>query len=167
MSPARSLPLLVLPAVCACDPDCGDPSRLDGLHRVWSNVVEHSPAVDALPEEYPAGEVFYNGYSEWRLRFVASQRAYDLEVDGQKYSATYLADPENCNAFGLAFGGVFVTPSGTQHDFGWDGELVYFGNHLGGTWDYTSDWSDLATGASGNVEAQGELHSTTAGDTGS
>jgi hypothetical protein len=166
MSRVRFLLFLAPLAICACDPGCGEPSRLDGLHRVWSNVVEHSPPVDSVPDEYPAGEVFYNGESEWRLRFVASQRAFDLEVDGQKYSATYQADPKNCSAFRLEFGGVFVGRSGSQHDFTWDGDLVYFGNHLGGTWTYRSDWSDPGSGASGSVEARGELHSTTASDTG-
>ena len=166
MSPVRSLLLLALPALCGCDPDCGEPSRLDGLHRVWSNVVEHDPPVDSVPAEYPAEEVFYNGYSEWRLRYVASQRSFDLEVDGQKFSAAFSDDPENCNAFGLAFSGVYVTSSGTQHGFLWEGDLLYFGNHLGGTWSYRSDWDDAATDTAGHVEADGELHSTTAGDTG-
>ncbi|MFH1469833.1 MAG: hypothetical protein ABIO70_35950 [Pseudomonadota bacterium] len=162
----RAPPLFMLPALCACDPDCGDPSRMDGRHRVWSNVVEHSPPVDSVPEEYPATEIFYNGYSEWHMRYVASQHAFDLGVDDQKYSATYTRDPENCNAFQLAFGGVFVTASGARHDFSWAGDLVYFGNHLGGTWEYTSDWSDPATSGSGYVQASGELRATSADDTG-
>jgi hypothetical protein len=61
---------------------------------------------------------------------------------------------------------VFVSPGGTEHDFAWQGDLVYFGTHLGGTWVYESDWEDLGTDTRGHVWSRGELRSTTTGDTG-
>ncbi len=162
-------PLVALAPVLAlgCDPDCDNPNRLDGLHNVWANVVEHTPSPGAIPEEYPVDEIFYNGHSEWRLRYVQNQRAFDLELDGQQYRADYRKNPDNCNAFDLAFEGVYVSPSGAQHSFEWKGDLVYFGTHMGGTFEYISDWSDIATSTAGHVWTVGELRSTSStGDTG-
>ena len=159
--------LMAAPLAGGCDPDCDNPSRLDGRHSVWSNVVEHTPAADAIPGEYPVGDIFYNGHSEWRLRYVQNQRAFDLELDEQAYQAVFEQDDNNCNAFQLSFEGVYVSPGGTQHTFTWDGDLVYFGSHMGGTFEYASDWSDVATSTSGHVWTVGELRSSTTGsDTG-
>ena len=168
---SSQIPIIVLglaaPLATGCDPDCDNPNRLDGLHNVWSNVVEHTPSPDAIPDEYPVGEVFYNGHSEWRLRYVQNQRAFDLELNDQQYNAQYRKDADNCNAFRLSFEGVYVTPGGAQHEFEWVGDLVYFGTHIGGTFEYISDWSDLGTGTAGHVWTVGELRSSTAsGDTG-
>jgi hypothetical protein len=161
-----AVPLLALLTV-GCDPDCDNPSRLDGRHSVWSNVVEHTPVVTAIPSEYPVYDIFYNGHSEWRLRYVQNQRAFDLVLDDQAYQAAFLQDPDNCNAFSLSFEGVYVSPGGTQHDFSWQGDLVYFGSHMGGTFEYVSDWADVGTSTAGHVWTVGELHSsTTEGDTG-
>ena len=158
---------LAVSLATGCDPDCDNPDRLDGLHNVWSNVVEHTPLPGAIPDSYPVEEIFYNGHSEWRLRYVQNQRAFDLELDGQQYTATVSKDPDNCNAFDMAFNGVYVSPSGTQHQFDWNGQLVYFGIHLGGTFVYESDWTDVGTGTGGHVWTRGELRaSTTDADTG-
>ncbi len=167
-SVAQMALLLVASAQLAagCDPDCDNASRLDGLHNVWSNVVEHTPAAEAIPSEYPTSEVFYNGHSEWRLRYVQAQQTFDVEVDGQQYSASFQQDSDNCNAFLMAFDGVYVSDSGTQHRFGWSGDLVYFGTHMGGTFEYSADWTDVSTSTSGHVWTEGELRSTTTNDTG-
>ncbi len=158
----------VAPLLAAgCDPDCDNPDRLDGLHDVWSNVVEHTPAPGAIPDSYPVDEIFYNGHSEWRLKYVQNQRAFDLELDGQRYTATYRKEDDNCNAFRLGFEGVYVSPSGTQHAFQWSGDLVYFGIHMGGTFEYVSDWTDITTDTAGHIWTVGELRSSSAeGDTG-
>lgn len=150
-----------------CDPDCDNPNRLNGRHSVWSNVVEHTPLPDAIPDEYPVGDIFYNGHSEWQLRYVQTQRAFDLVLDDQQYHATFRQAPDNCNAFALGFEGVYVSPGGTQHEFEWKGDLVYFGTHMAGTFEYYSDWNDIATGTGGHVWTTGELRSSsTSGDTG-
>lgn len=164
-SPLVLGPLLVVLAT-GCDPDCDNPSRLNGGHNVWSNVVEHTPPANAIPEEYPVSDVFYNGHSEWSLRYVQAQRSFDIEVDGQKYDASFRQDADNCNAFSMAFEGVFVSQSGTQHTFSWSGDLVYFGTHMGGTFEYEAAWADFGTDTSGQVWTVGELRSTTAEDTG-
>jgi hypothetical protein len=159
--------LVLAPLAVGCDPDCDNPSRLDGRHSVWSNVVEHTPAAQAIPDEYPVYDIFYNGHSEWRLRYVQNQRAFDLVLDDQAYQASFRQDPDNCNAFSLSFEGVYVSSGGTQHDFRWDGDLVYFGTHMGGTFEYSSDWTDVGTSTAGHVWTVGELRSsTTEGDTG-
>jgi hypothetical protein len=126
-------------------------------------VVEHTPAPDAIPDEYPASDIFYNGHSEWLLRYVQNQRSFDLELDGQQYSAKFQQAADNCNAFTLSFDGVYVSPGGTQHQFEWNGDLVYFGSHMGGTFEYYSDWNDVGTGTAGHVWTVGELRSSTTG----
>jgi hypothetical protein len=165
----RTLALLLpmLPLAAACDPDCDNPDRLDGRHSVWSNVVEHTPPAGSIPEEYPVGDIFYNGHSEWELRYVQNQRAFDLELDGQQFSAAFAQNKDNCNAFRLDFAGTYVSEGGTHHEFEWSGDLVYFGSHMGGTFEYISDWSDLASSTAGHVYTTGELRSSsTSSDTG-
>ena len=170
MNPPRillgSLPALAALSLLGCDPDCDNPSRLNGLHNVWSNVVEHNPAPDAIPEEYPVSEIFYNGHSEWQLRYVQAQRSFDVDIDGQKYSADFAQDDDNCNAFTLDLAGTYISAGGTSHDFVWSGDMVYFGTHMGGTFAYESSWTDVNSSTSGHVRTRGELRSSTKDDTG-
>lgn len=164
-SPAPWLAIVVLlPLAGACDQDCDNPQRLDGTYRVWSNVVTHTPEPEALDPEYPVEDIFYNGLSEWSLKYFPARAAFDLALGGSQYSASFVQDSSNCNAFELSFGAaedtVFVTPDGTIHEFQWAGDLVYFGSHIGGTFSYEATWSNALSGAQGHVTATGELTGT-------
>ncbi len=158
--------LLSLPLLGGCDSDCDQPARIDGAYNVWSNVVDHTPAASALPAEYPVDEIFYNGRSEWQLKYVPASSSFDLVLDDQAYSADFRQDATRCNAFHLSFDGTYVSTRGAQHQFTWEGDLVYFGTHIGGTWGYSSDWTDPATSTQGHIVAVGEMNGNVSSDTG-
>lgn len=149
--------VLVL-AAQGCDSDCDNPARLDGHYAVWSNVISHDP--EEMPEGYNVREIFYNGWSEWTLKYIPAQESYDLVLDGQNYTASYTANDDNCNHFGLDAKGTYATAGGSRHTFKWAGDLMYYGSHLGGTWTYTSTWENPDTGDSGEVSARGEMTGT-------
>ena len=152
----------------ACDPDCDDPTRLDGHYRVWSNVVTHTPDIEDLSEAYPADAVFYNGLSDWRLKYIPAQAAFEITLDQQAYLASFVQSDENCNAFALDFEGNYAAAGGSSHAFAWSGDLVYFGGHVAGTFHYEADWDVPASGdqeaADGHVTSDGELDARSAGD---
>ncbi len=150
---------LALPGLSGCDSDCERPSRLDGKYAVWSNVITHDPEV--IPDDYPSREIFYNGWSSWDLRYISAQSSFELAVDDQPtYAGAYQSSDNNCNSFTLSFEGIYVDDTGCMHDFTWTGELSYYGSHLAGTWDYSSDWNDPITGGNGQVQAHGQLTGT-------
>ena len=160
--PGNIVPLLLGCGLlfAGCDPDCDNPKRLDGAYAVFSNTIEHTPAADAIPDEYPIGDVFYNGHSSWDFRYIPSAAGFDLTIDGQLFSASFEPSDENCNAFAMGFSGTYVSQGGGTHDFTWLGDLVYFGSHLGGTFEYSAAWSDVASGTQGHVAATGEMNGT-------
>ena len=142
-----------------CDADCENPKRIDGHYAVWSNVVTHTPADP--PEDYPADEIFYNGWSEWSLNYVPAHSNFDLDLDAQQYTAAFISSDNSCNRFNLEFSGTYISATaGVRHDFSWAGDLMYLGSHLNGTFNYTATWQDPETGASGSVDTSGELSGT-------
>lgn len=159
----KTLPILLALGgmASACDADCENPKRLDGSYVVWSFVSDHS----SMSDDYPSYEVFYNGWSEWTLTYVPSQKTFNLELDEQPYTAGYQSSDNSCNRFSLSFEGRYVAESGSEHDFAWSGDLIYLGQKLGGTWTYESSWSDPSTGANGTVNTKGQLTGTTANNT--
>ncbi len=132
--------LFALGAV-ACDADCDSPERLDGNWIVWSNVTATADQMSGTNvEDYPLTDVFFNGWSEWNLKYLPSKSAFQLSVDGQPYEASYTEAAESCNSFAMGFGGTYTTDT-TDHVFEWTGDLSYQGSHIGGTWSYSDEWT--------------------------
>jgi hypothetical protein len=162
---ALLLPLLAA-AAAGCDADCRDAKRMDGTYAVWSTVTSTTEEiVGENLEEYPFEEVgLINGWSTWKLTYVPSNSTFQMEIDGQPFTGDVLISDENCNAFNLSFTGVYETEVGTTHTLLWNGNLVYMGDHLGGTWTYNETWT--GGGVTGTlIVPQGEFNGNIEGST--
>lgn len=152
---------LVLPlGATGCNPECDPASRLDGRYAAWSHSAGDVSTISGKNlDDYPYTAVFFNGWSEWSLAYIAAQRAFELSIDEQPYIANYTEVPGgSCNDFVLDFGGTYVSERGTTHDFEWQGELLYFGTHIGGTFGYSDTWRDPATDDEGSIVVpEGEI----------
>jgi len=142
-----------------CDADCEEPNRIDGSYAVWSTVTGGEEGYTGQnTEDYPWDGVFFNGWSEWELTYVPSKTAFQLEINGQPYTADYTQDETQCNTFLLNFDGEFVSSTDTAHSFEWLGDLRYYGTHLGGTFQYSDLWAGLSDDNAGSVEVStGEM----------
>jgi hypothetical protein len=164
---ALSLGLSAAALAPGCDADCRDQKRMDGTWEVWSNVSGSADEVTGdNVEAYPFDSVgLINGWSTWTLTYVPSNSTFQMEIDGQPFTGSYTESADNCNAFGLAFTGTYDTDVDTAHTLSWTGELVYMGDHLGGTWSYEDSW--VGGGASGTlVVPAGELNANIEGSAG-
>lgn len=164
MSPMR-LGLVLLPMAVACDADCDDPSRIDGDYAVWMNITAE-PSGDNL-EGYPAEELFYNGQSRWSLKYNPSKSAFQMSIDGQPFDGKYSQESGACNHFNLDVAGDYTTEADTVHSFAWKGTLNFYGETLGGTYNYSDDWVSNTSADSGSITIKsGELSANLGDDTG-
>jgi len=150
----------ILMTVFGCDVDCDDVNRIDGFYAVWSNSATTPDAFTGQNlnlDVYPFEEMFFNGWSEWDMEYVPSDKLFRLKINDQPYQALYSQDPDNCNAFTLDIQGTYVTDIDSTHSFTWKGNLAYFGAHLGGAFSYEDSWT-LVDGTSGTlVVPEGEF----------
>ena len=139
--------LLGLAAIAGCDSDCGNPSRIDGDYEVWSNAVGDGVVFTGLEDdEATRTEIlqaaFPNGASSWSITYVPANGKIDLVIDeDQPFTATYEESPDNCNAFSMQFSGMFISEAGANHQFTWQGDLVYMGGEITGTFSYSDTWT--------------------------
>ena len=144
--PFRTLSVLLAIGASGCDADCDDPSRLSNGYAVYSNFTTDRWELTGFDQEDEderlalLDALFVNGWSEWDLDYLPGQQAFDIFLDGQPYVATYSQDENTCNTFQLSFAGTFTSRENSVHDFKWNGDLSYFGTHLGGTFSYTDSW---------------------------
>lgn len=145
-------PFLLSPL--GCGDSCPEISRLDGGWAVYaegkSATVSGSDAAS-----FPWGDVFADGWSEWDLSWVAGRGDFNLELDGQPFSATYTPDAVDCDAFTLSFDGRYLGEGGSSHDFTWTGDLSRAGSHFEGTFSFEDTWSDPKAGHQGTLSVQG------------
>ncbi len=150
-----------------CDADCGNPARLDGSYRVHENTTSVDGwTVTGFDEDQTDEQttllygVFANGLSTWDLKYVPADKGFRVTVDGQQYDASYTPAQDNCNRFDLAFEGLWTNPeNGATHQFTWDGQLVWTGDELGGSFVYEDAWG--LDGSTGTVTIpDGEIRAT-------
>lgn len=167
----RRLPALLSAglALPACDPDCADPARLDGL---WE--VALGPADDRAALTVAQGEVhderallwaaLPNGTRGWELTHVPASGRTTVLVEGQTYRATREQGAENCNELALRFSGTWQGEA--EHRFDLRAQLVWRGESMAGTYSYSDTWTQ--EGAAGTLEIPlGELTARrAAGDSG-
>jgi hypothetical protein len=146
-------------ALAGCDADCDNPSRIDGEYAMWSNITSSESEVSGdNTDDFPLEEVFINGWSEWDLKYIPSQGAVQLDINGQPFDATYQQEIENCNQFSMSISGDYTTEVNSIHSFEWNGDMRYMGTHLSGTWNYSDSWSNNSDGTSGSLSVPaGEL----------
>lgn len=171
MKPA--IALLSFPFLLAgCDADCEDFDRMDGTYAVWQAINNSAESGAATPltisAGYPTQELFINGWTRWKISYQASNGGLnivmtdvlektDLPGEVKVFSAvplsgTMKADDSNCNVFDIKIEdsyeaelsdkeGVFVTQN--VHSFLYDAHLVYYGDHLSGTFTYSDSFSGM------------------------
>ena len=141
------LGLVVAPLALGCDPDCNNPSRLDGRWAVTENAGDEEALVTGFQEDEPQARnellasIFANGESAWELTYVPNRSSFTLRVNDQPYEASYTEGDGSCNAFSLDFSGIYTSTIGGQHDFTWTGELVWSGDELNGVYSYEDSWT--------------------------
>ena len=169
--PRATLNALLLPVLAAaaagCDADCRNNKRMDGTYAVWATVTSGAEEITGdNVEEYPFDEIgLINGWSTWQMTFVPSNSSFQMEIDGQPFTGAVTTSADNCNAFNLVFSGAYDTDAGTTHTLSWTGDLVYMGDHLGGTWSYQDSW--VGAGISGTLTVpRGEFNGNVEGSTG-
>ncbi|MDP6932219.1 MAG: hypothetical protein QGG40_04845 [Myxococcota bacterium] len=162
------LPLTLSPLILllGCDPDCETPARINGEYAVLSTISAVSASTTGT--DYPFDAVFFNGWSEWELKYIPSQKGFQIYIDDQPFSASFEQSAENCNNFTMSIEGDYTSSEGNIHSFGWDANLTYFGTHLGGIFTYSDTWSSSDGSATGTLsELQGEYSANlTDGDSG-
>ena len=158
----------------ACDAECEEPGRIDGTYAVFSNAATDDWTITGLSEDQDEeqmeilGALFANGWSIWSLNYIPGKTNFQLELDGQPFTANYEQEDLSCNSFTLSFSGNYASDAGSIHTFSWEGDLNYFGSHLGGTYSYTDSWTHTADGLSGTITIiDGEMRANEADDTGS
>ena len=171
IAPAFCLTSLVL---TGCDADCGDPARIDGLYTVQSNVVSEDWVVTGYAEDDFEDRtnllygIFANGSSTWRVRSQPSAGGYQFVIDGQQFDAQATPSAENCNVLDVQMQGAWSNPeNGAVHQFDWQGELVWTGDELGGSFSYEDEWGLDDTNGTISIP-RGEIRATLSGgdDTG-
>lgn len=125
------------------------------------------------PTEYDdvSYAVFVNGWSRWELTWAASSGQLKAKVRDAKermgdpgevsglestWSGELTAADDNCNAFQLKLRGQFTTPQETEHLFTYTADVVWQGDGLAGTFQYSDTFSG-PTVAGGLANAQGEV----------
>lgn len=146
--------LLLLFALVGCDESCPEVSRLDGGWAVYAEGGQ-AGASGSNSGSFPWDDVFVEGWSEWDLAWVAGRGDFDLDVDGQPFTATYTPDAVDCDAFTLSFDGRYLGEAGSVHDFNWTGALVRAGAHFEGSFSFEDTWSDPAAGEEGTLSLSG------------
>ena len=165
-----------------CDAECDEPGRIDGHYATFSNAATDDWEITGLSvdqdDEQMAllGAIFANGWSEWELNYIPGNTNFQLDLDGQPYTATYVQDETTCNSFTLSFSGTYTTDINSVHQFSWEGEMSYLGTHLGGTFSYTATYTRTILGEDGESSTQlngtitildGEIRASDHDDTGS
>ena len=145
--------LLALLLLIACDESCPEISRLDGAWAVYAETTTATVS-GSNGGNFPWDDVFAEAWSEWDLRWVAGRGDFELEVDGQPYTAAYTPDEVDCDAFTLSFDGRYLGEAGSTHDFTWTGALSHVGSHFDGTFAFEDSWSDASSGQDGTLSIQ-------------
>jgi hypothetical protein len=140
---AALISLCICVLTTGCDTECDEPGRIDGDYSVFSNSSTDDWSISGLSTEQEDEQmalldaIFANGWSEWELKYIPGNTNFQLELDGQPYTASYDQDETTCNSFILSFSGTYTTEINSVHQFSFEGEMSYFGTHLGGTYSYT------------------------------
>jgi hypothetical protein len=130
-----------------CDAECDEPGRIDGEYAAFSNAATDGWSITGFSDDETDEQIvlldgiFANGWSEWELKYIPGKTDFQLELDGQPYTADYVQNETTCNSFLLSFSGSYTTDVNSLHEFSWEGDLSYFGSHLGGTYSYTDSWT--------------------------
>lgn len=122
----------------------------------WAVYSDADPATisGSNAGRFPWEDVFVGGWSEWDLTYLPSRVEFKVEVDGQPFVATYLADEADCESFTLVIDGRYLGEGGSSHDFTWTGQLTQAGVHLDGTFSFEDVWDDPLADASGDLSLQ-------------
>jgi hypothetical protein len=158
---------LTIALLAGCDADCDDTTRLNQTWAMWHAPLDATGGITA-DENYPTYQVFSNGWSKWKIAWSQDAANVDVEITdaaerqgnlntgapaAQKFSGQLLASEDNCNALVLDLTGEFETTSGTRHAFDYTANLVYYGEHLAGTYTYSDTWTSEDTSG-----AMSEIH---------
>jgi len=162
-----TLPLMIFLSLTGCSSECDDPSRINGTYAVYQAIL-NGGGDGAVPDPaWPAYEALVNGWTKWEVTWTtsgtvnltitdANERQGDLsEINppAQSYSGTLTADEASCNRLNLELAGTWNT-SAEALTFSYTANLVFVGDHLGGTFTYEDTLSDGSPGITG---AEGEF----------
>lgn len=148
--------LLCLPA---CDPDCADPARLDGLWAVAMGPADDQAALTVAQGDVPderalLWESLANGTREWEITHVPASGRTTVLIGDQTFRATREQGADNCNELAVRFSGTWQGEA--EHRFDLRTDLVWRGDTMAGTFTYSDSWA--LGGAAGTVEIPlGEL----------
>ena len=138
--------------LAGCDPDCGNPARLDGNYDVWQNVADASTVSGENLSAYPYDDTVFNGASAWNIKWVPGDSSFQLSINDQPFTgASYDESETGCNTFTLLFDGSYEAEPGSVHALTWEGELTWYGDELNGNYTYTDTWANDETGTSGTI----------------
>lgn len=146
---------LVAVVATGCDPDCADPSRIDGLWSMSANSSTDAASLtvaqgaESIDDVALLWGILPNGESTWDLKYIPANQSYTLIVGDQSYRATQEADADNCNRMKLRFSGDWASDYGAAHQFDWRGDLTWSGDEIGGTFTYEDTWT--VDGAAGTI----------------
>jgi hypothetical protein len=141
-------------ASSGCGVDCGTPDQVNGVYAVFANVTGDVEVSN--PEAFPSYMSPANGWGEWTIEWDRVSGDVRMTVDDQAYDAVGTWDPIECGTFDLEFGGPYLSPEGTTHDFYAVGSFVVFANQLEGNWEYSEDWVAV-DGQSGTFATDGQV----------
>jgi hypothetical protein len=165
-----------------CDAECDEPGRIDGHYATFSNAATDDWSITGLSADQEDEQmalldaIFANGWSEWELKYIPGNTNFQLELDGQPYTASYEQDEVTCNSFTLSFSGTYTTEINSVHQFSWEGDMSYFGTHLGGIYSYIDTYTQTILEEDGETSTQlsgaitildGEVRASDHDDTGS
>lgn len=115
--------------------------------------------------------VFVNGWSKWELTWASSTGLLKAATTDAKermgdpgevtnlqatWSGELVEAEDNCNLFDLTLRGQFVTSQETEHLFRYASSLVWQGEGLAGTYEYSDTFSGPTT-SGGLTNARGEV----------
>jgi hypothetical protein len=166
-----------------CDNDCSNLNRMDGSWAVWQEVT-NAPTSDAhtpltISDGYPTQELFINGWTRWNLAYQASAKQLgivmtdvleptDLPGEAKVFKSVSLTgtltpDDSDCNVMDLAMSDLYDatvtdatggTVSANTHTFTYAAHLVYYGDHIAGTFTYSDTYAPQGTDGSGTSTGQ-------------
>ena len=137
------LPLAaIILASTGCDPDCGDPARIDGTYEVSQNVLDANAVSGENLSAYHTGDTIFNGTSDWTIKWVPGASSFQMAINGQPYTGSYTESDASCNTFNMVVEGAYPTDAGSEHTFTWDGDLTWFGDELAGSFSYADTWTN-------------------------
>lgn len=157
MTRSSSAPAVVLGALglllgaTGCDPDCGNPARIDGTYEVWQNVIDSDAVSGENLSAYPYDDTIFNGGSEWTVKWVPGASSFQLAINGQPFTGTYSESETSCNTFDMVVEGDYPTEAGSTHALVWEGQLTWFGDELAGSFSYQDTWENETTDGSGSI----------------